>query len=88
MKLIQSFLSSRTQTVVLDHENSGTVPVTSGVPQVLILGPVVFFSYINDIPDKIRSKIMLFADDTAIYLAVSNLQDAQILQQDLDRPHD
>ena len=26
----------------------------------------------------------MFADDTAVYLAVTNLQDAQLLQQDLD----
>ena len=45
---------------------------------------------INDLPDKTRSKIRLFADYTAIYLAVSNLQDAQIhvLQQDLDHLHE
>ena len=54
----------------------------------MVLGPILFLIYINDLPDKTRSNIMLFADDTAIYLGVSNLQDAQILQQDLDRLHE
>ena len=87
MKWIQAFLSGRTQTVVLENEKSDTVPVTSGVPQGSLLGPILFLIYINDLPDRTRSKVRLFADDMAIYLAVSNLQDAQILQQDLDQLH-
>ena len=88
LKRKEAFLSGRTQTVVLENEKSGTVPVTSGVPQGWVLGPILFLMYINDLPDNTRSKIRLFADDTAIYLAVSNLQDAQILQQDLDHLHE
>ena len=70
LKWIQAFLSDRTQTVVIDNEKSATVPVTSGVPQGSVLGPILFLIYINDLPDKTRSKVRLFADDTAIYLAV------------------
>ena len=87
LKWIQAFLSDRTQTVVIDNEKSATVPVTSRVPQGSVLCPILFLIYINDLPDKTRSKVRLFADDTAIYLAVSNLEDAQILQQDLDHLH-
>ena len=82
LKLIRAFLS-----VVIDNEKSATVPVTSGVPQGSVLGPILFLICINDIPDKTRSKVRLLADDTAIYLAVSSLEDAQILQQDLDHLH-
>ena len=88
LKWIQAFLSGRTQTVVLENERSDTVPVTSGVPQGSVLGPIHFLKYINDLPDRTRSKVRLFADDTAIYSAVSSLQDAQILQQDLDHLHE
>ena len=88
MKWIQAVVSGRTQTVVLDNEKSGTVPLTSRVPQGSVLGPILLLIYINDLPDKTRPKIRLFADDTAIYLAVSSLQDAQILQKNLDRLHE
>ena len=87
LKWIQAFLSDRTQTVVSDNEKSATVPVTSGLTQGSVLGPILFLSYINDLPDKTRSKVWLNADDTAIYLAVSSFEDAQILQQDLDHLH-
>ena len=84
LKWIQAFLSDRTQTVVLENEKSNIVPVTSGVTQGSVLGPILFLIYINDLPDSTKSKVQLFADDTVIYLAVSSLQAAQILQQDLD----
>lgn len=84
LQWIKAFLSNRLQQVVVENEKSDTVPVTSGVPQGSVLGPILFLIYINDLPDEIRSKVRLFADDTAVYLAVTSLQDAQLLQQDLD----
>ena len=84
LKWIQSFLIGRTQTVVLDGESSDEVPVTSGVPHGSVLGPLLFLLYINDLPENIQSQIRLFADDTAVYVTVSGLQDSHVLQSDLD----
>lgn len=82
---IKSFLIGRSQKVVLEGECSSEVPVTSGVPQGSVLGPLLFLLYINDLPTSISSQVRLFADDTAVYLALNNLQDCYTLQDDLDK---
>ena len=48
-----------------------------------MIGPILFLVYINDLPAKLQSKVRLFADDTIVYMAVTNKTDAAILQKDL-----
>ena len=82
-KWINSWLSGRTQQVVLDGQASDPVPVLSGVPQGSVLGPVLFLIFINDLPDNIRSSVCLFADDCVLYRNIHSLQDCLTLQEDL-----
>ena len=82
---IVAFLGDRAQKVVVGGEESDTVPVTSGVPQGSVLGPILFLVYINDLPDKVTSQVRLFADDTAMYLTMEGAKNSSVLQQDLDR---
>ena len=82
---IRAFLGDRSQSVVLEGEESGSVPVTSGVPQGSVLGPILFLVYINDLPEELSSQVRLFADDTAVYLTVGGSDDGKTLQTDLDR---
>ena len=84
-KWISSWLSERSQKVVLDGQASDPVPVLSGVPQGSVLGPVLFLIFINDLPDNIRSSVRLFADDCVLYRNIKSPIDCQILQDDLNR---
>ena len=83
-KWISSWLSERSQKVVLDGQASDPVPVLSGVPQGSVLGSVHFLIFINDLSDNIRSSVRLFADDCVLYRNIKSPIDCQILQDDLN----
>ena len=82
---VKSFLSNKSQSVVLDGEYSDSRPVLSGVPQGSVLGFCPFLMYINDMTDSIKSNIRLFADDTIMYLTISTQDDCHTLQSDLTK---
>ena len=81
---VRAFLGSRSQRVVIDGEESESIPVTSGVPQGSVLGPILFLIYINDLPNEVCSQVRLFADDTALYLTLESEDDSSTLQKDLN----
>ena len=64
-------------------ESSSEVPVASGVPQGTVLGPLLFLCHINDLPDTVKSKVRLFADDCLLYRVIRTQRDHVTLQQDL-----
>ena len=81
---IEAFLSGREQMVRVNGELSASKPVISGIPQGSVLGPLLFVLYINDLPDTVKSNVLLFADDTKIFKQVSCSDDATVLQEDID----
>ena len=82
---IHSYLTCRSQLVVVDGEQSPILPVISGVPQGSVLGPLLFLIFINDVVHQIspRSAMSLFADDIALYRPICSLEDYIILQNDV-----
>ena len=78
------YLTGRIQRVTVLGVNSKSLPVLSGVPQVSILGPLI---YVNDLPDVASStSVALFADDTKCYRPIEK-QGGWCLPTARLRPH-
>jgi hypothetical protein len=83
--LIESYLANRFQRVQLDSSTvnlktaSTWAKVKRGVPQGLVLGPLLFLLYINDLPNAISHNAtpILFADDTSILITGQNVHKFQ-----------
>lgn len=85
LRLLKSYFVDRRQYVSLnDSQSQLSPPLTHGIPQGSIIGPLLFLVYINDLPNYINSaKTLLFADDTTFYsshpdiaMAKTNVRDA------------
>ena len=83
LQWIAAFLEGRHQRVLVNGSNSSWSPVTSGIPQGSVLGPMLFVCYINDMPDVVASPIHMFADVTKIFRQMTAQSDQVTLQTDL-----
>ena len=69
----------------MENSYSDEIAVTSGVPQGSVLGLLLFLLYINDLPDKIKCNIIMYADDAVLYAKFSSNEYFNSTQQvDLD----
>jgi len=86
LQFMKSYLSGREQSVVVNGAISATLPVLSGVPQGSIIGPTLFVLFINDIYSGLShgTNILLYADDTKIWREISEQEDHNILQHDIN----
>ncbi|KAK9878329.1 hypothetical protein WA026_021344 [Henosepilachna vigintioctopunctata] len=69
VKLIASYLSDRTIKIKVNKSFSDPFTPSAGIPQGSILAPLLYIIYTYDIPHSRnrRSKVSLFADDTATW---------------------
>ena len=62
----RSYLTNRKQFVLYEDTKSGMLPISTGVPQGSILGPLLFLIYMNDIHEASQKfHAVLYADDTS-----------------------
>ena len=74
--LVQSYLQDRTQTMRCGSSTSSSSPISKGVPQGSIIGPLLFNLMVNDMLET-RTNILSYADDTILY-GISNTQSSAI----------
>ena len=74
LKWFRSYLTGRTQSVIVNGTESGKRPLLYGVPQGSKLGPILFNSYIAPLSELVRKHEIedeKFADDEELILAFS-----------------
>lgn len=78
LKFLESYMTGRHQTVVIDNHVSTQQPITMGIPQGSVLGPILFSLYVNDIPDYlVEAQAIMYADDTALVVTAKSQAQAE-----------
>ena len=85
-----SFLLGRQMQVRVNDQVSGPRPVSSGVPQGSVLGPLLFLVYIDSVASQLQSEYKIFADDLKLYTCVRQapgttpVSSTALVQKDID----
>ena len=86
LELIISYLTGRRQKVMVNDKVSEELPFDTGVPQGSLLGPLLFSLYLLPISsciDKTMFSYQIFADDTTLYVPLTELNDTSSIEHDV-----
>ena len=91
INLMASYLKNRKQFVQFEGYKSDLKAICNGVPQGLILGPLLFLVYINDFPNASKVlNFLMYADDTTLYCCLEDIKSdnkEQVLNNELQLVH-
>ena len=77
-KLLESYLSNRTQYIHTNSIKSDQYPSSCGVPQGSTISPLLFLIMINDLKHSTQLNVLNFADDTLLYKELPNINNTEL----------
>ena len=85
LQWFESYLKNRCQAVNINSTLSDFKDINIGIPQGSILGPLLFIVFVNSLPDSVKCKCVMYADDTTLLTSSSDPMTLEIeLKQNLD----
>ena len=87
INLLESYLSGRFQSVVVNGYTSDPMRVISGVPQGSVLGPLLFM-YVNSLCNlnfPHNCELVMYADDLVLYMSITSEKDWNEFQSDISK---
>ena len=87
LKWMNSYMSGRSQSVIWNGTRSSPLPLTHGVAQGSILGPLLFLVMVADLPSYVTrgtkgAQMMCYADDSTLYQSAKSKES---LKSDLEK---